>query len=137
VSTRPSWQINQTADTVHFLSLLNPTNSTVSLTGGALSETATTLDFNFSDTTASLLNFASTNFSMGGGGLSLQFCDAGKVEGRKSIAEERPETVELARKPKGKPAPSLREISAALAEHGHVTKSGTPYAPTAVKLMLG
>jgi hypothetical protein len=70
-----SWQINQTLDTVHFLSFLNPTNSAVSLTGGALSETATTLDFNFSDTTASLLNFASPNFP-GGGGLSLQFCDA-------------------------------------------------------------
>jgi PEP-CTERM motif len=73
-----SWQINQTLDTVHFLSFLNPTNSAVSLTGGALSETATTLDFNFSDTTASLLNFASPNFP-GGGGLSLQFCDAGSV----------------------------------------------------------
>jgi PEP-CTERM motif len=73
-----SWQINQTLDTVHFLSFLNPTNSAVSLTGGALSATATTLDFNFSDTTASLLNFASPNFP-GGGGLSLQFCDAGSV----------------------------------------------------------
>jgi hypothetical protein len=63
-----------------------------------------------------------------------------KVEGRKSIAELRPETVELARKlararPKGGKR-SLREISAALAEAGHTTKSGTPYAPTAIKLML-
>lgn len=63
-----------------------------------------------------------------------------KVEGRKSIAEQRPETVELARKlararPKGGKR-SLREISAALAEAGHTTKSGTPYAPTAIKLML-
>jgi hypothetical protein len=31
---------------------------------------------------------------------------------------------------------SLREISAALAEAGHTTKSGNPYAPTAIKLML-
>lgn len=63
-----------------------------------------------------------------------------KVEGRKSIAEQRPQTIELARKlararPKGGKR-SLREISAALAEMGHTTKSGTPYAPTAVKLML-
>src|SRR3954471_11481644 len=64
-----------------------------------------------------------------------------KVEGRKSIAEERPDTIELARKlararPKGGKR-SLREISAALAEVGHTTKSGKPYAPTAVKIMLG
>lgn len=63
-----------------------------------------------------------------------------KVEGRKSIAEERPETVEYARRlararPKGGKR-SLREISAALAEAGHMTKTGKPYAPTAVKMML-
>jgi len=63
-----------------------------------------------------------------------------KVEGRKSIAEQRPETVELARKlararPKGGKR-SLREISAALAEAGHVTKTDTPYAATAIKHML-
>ncbi|WP_338309427.1 recombinase family protein [Bradyrhizobium sp. TM233] len=63
-----------------------------------------------------------------------------KVEGRKSIAEQRPETVELARKlarsrPKGGRR-SLREVSAALAEAGHTTKTGKPYAPTAIKLML-
>ncbi|TWI60485.1 DNA invertase Pin-like site-specific DNA recombinase [Bradyrhizobium huanghuaihaiense] len=63
-----------------------------------------------------------------------------KVEGRKSIAEERPGTVEYARKlararPKGGKR-SLREISAALAEEGHLTQTGKPYAPTAVKLML-
>jgi hypothetical protein len=74
-----SWQINQTLDTVHFLSFLNPTNSAVSLTGGALSASATALDFNFGDTTASLLTFESPNFFTGGGGLSLQFCDAGSV----------------------------------------------------------
>jgi DNA invertase Pin-like site-specific DNA recombinase len=63
-----------------------------------------------------------------------------KVEGRKALSETRPETIELARKlarkPKGKDAPSLRAISATLARRGHVTKSGTPYAPTAVELML-
>jgi DNA invertase Pin-like site-specific DNA recombinase len=63
-----------------------------------------------------------------------------KVEGRKSIAEEKPETIELARRlartrPKGGKR-SLREISAALAEAGHTTKRGNPYAPTAIKLML-
>lgn len=63
-----------------------------------------------------------------------------KVEGRKSLAEQRPETVELARRlararPKGGKR-SLREISAALAEAGHTTKTGRPYAPTAVKHML-
>jgi DNA invertase Pin-like site-specific DNA recombinase len=63
-----------------------------------------------------------------------------KVEGRKALSETRPETIELARKlarkPKGKDAPSLRAISAALARRGHVTGNGTPYAPTAVRLML-
>lgn len=63
-----------------------------------------------------------------------------KVEGRKSIAELRPETVELARKlararPKGGKR-SLREISTALLEAGHTTNSGKLYAPTAIKLML-
>ena len=63
-----------------------------------------------------------------------------KVEGRRSTAEEKPETVELARKlarvrPKGGKR-SLRDILAALAEAGDVTKTGNPYAATAVKLML-
>jgi len=60
------------------------------------------------------------------------------VEGRKSIAETKPETVELARKlarAKGGKR-SLREISAELAAAGHTTKSGKPYAATAIKLML-
>jgi hypothetical protein len=63
-----------------------------------------------------------------------------KVEGRKSIAEQKPETIEFARKlsrsrPKGGKR-SLREISAELAAAGHTTASGTPYAATAIKLML-
>jgi DNA invertase Pin-like site-specific DNA recombinase len=63
-----------------------------------------------------------------------------KVECRKSIAEAKPEVVELARKlararPKGGKR-SLREISAELAAAGHTTKSGTPYAATAIKKML-
>ncbi|WP_354095908.1 recombinase family protein [Bradyrhizobium sp. RT10b] len=63
-----------------------------------------------------------------------------KVEGRKSIAERAPETVELARKlararPKGGKR-SLREIAATLAEAGHLTKHGNRYAATAIKLIL-
>jgi DNA invertase Pin-like site-specific DNA recombinase len=63
-----------------------------------------------------------------------------KVEGRKSVREEQPATVELARRlararPKGGKR-SLREISAVLVEAGHTTKSGTAYAPTAIKRML-
>jgi DNA invertase Pin-like site-specific DNA recombinase len=71
-----------------------------------------------------------------------------KVEGSKAIAEESLEsdgrdgaaTVALARslartRPKGGKR-SLREISAELAAAGYTTKSGTPYAATAVKLML-
>jgi DNA invertase Pin-like site-specific DNA recombinase len=63
-----------------------------------------------------------------------------KVEGRKSIAEEKPQTIELARnlaraRPKGGKR-SLREISAALATAGHTTRSGKQYAATAIKLML-
>jgi hypothetical protein len=63
-----------------------------------------------------------------------------KVEGRKSIAEQSPETVELARslaraRPKrGKR--SLREVSAQLTATGRMTKTGKPYAPTAIMLML-
>lgn len=71
-----------------------------------------------------------------------------KVEGRKSIAEQTLDrdgrdgraTVRLARslaraRPKGGKR-SLREISMELAAAGYTTKSGKPYAATAVKLML-
>ena len=63
-----------------------------------------------------------------------------KVEGRKSIAEMSPATVQLAHKlararPKGGKR-SLREISAELAAAGHTTKSARPCAATAIKLML-
>jgi DNA invertase Pin-like site-specific DNA recombinase len=63
-----------------------------------------------------------------------------KVEGRKTIAETRPEVIELARKlsratPKGKRR-SLRTIAAELAKAGHTTASGKPFAATAVKLMV-
>jgi hypothetical protein len=63
-----------------------------------------------------------------------------KVEGRKSHAEARPDVVKLAkalarRKPKGG-KPSLRAISAALAEVGHLNEHGRPYNPKSVAVML-
>ena len=63
-----------------------------------------------------------------------------KVEGRKSIAEKKPQVIELARRLNRK-APNggrrtLREISAELAEAGHLTRTGKPYAPAAVAKML-
>jgi hypothetical protein len=71
-----SWVINQTDDTVHFPSSVNPSNSNVTVTGGGLTATTTGLFFDFSATDNSLVNFSSPNFFGGGGGLSLQFCDA-------------------------------------------------------------
>jgi len=67
-----NWQINQTADTVHFPSGMNPSNSTLSLVSGALTATPTELLFNFSDVAPSKLEFASTAFP----GNNLQYCDA-------------------------------------------------------------
>lgn len=63
-----------------------------------------------------------------------------KVEGRKSIAELSPETVELARqlrrkKPKGGRL-SLRAVSAALAEAGHLNSKGRPYDAKTISTML-
>lgn len=63
-----------------------------------------------------------------------------KVEGRKSLAEMRPNVVTLAKKlsrarPKGGKR-SLREIAAELTTAGHLTRAGTPYGATAVKRML-
>ena len=63
-----------------------------------------------------------------------------KVEGRRTIAETRPEVIELARKlyrtsPKAGRR-SLRTISAELAKAGHMTATGKPFAATAIKLML-
>jgi len=54
------------------------------------------------------------------------------IEGRKSIAEQKPEKVHLARK-----LARARLISAQLAVAGHTTAStGKPYAPMAIQLML-
>jgi DNA invertase Pin-like site-specific DNA recombinase len=61
--------------------------------------------------------------------------------GRKPLAELRPETVALAKslaaydKVSGTRR-SLRKVAAALAVDGHLTSSGTPYAPAAVQRML-
>ena len=63
-----------------------------------------------------------------------------KVEGRKSIAETKPDVVALARRlnrkaPKGGQR-TLRQIAAEMAAAGHLTRTGKPYAPAAVARML-
>jgi DNA invertase Pin-like site-specific DNA recombinase len=63
-----------------------------------------------------------------------------KVEGRKSHIEARPDVVALAKrlarkKPKGGRL-SLRAISAALAEQGHLNERGKPFNPKSVAVML-
>jgi hypothetical protein len=65
----------------------------------------------------------------------------GKCEGRKSLAETRPEVVTLAKalgrkRPKGGQL-SLREVSAALAAQGVVNERGKPFTPKSVSTMLG
>jgi DNA invertase Pin-like site-specific DNA recombinase len=69
----------------------------------------------------------------------------GKVEGRKSLAETAPEAVTMARQlSEQRPRLSLRQISAALAEAGHVSikgngskrPGGNPYSASAVASML-
>ena len=59
----------------------------------------------------------------------------GKCGGRRTIAETRPEVVALARELHGERM-SLRKISAALAERGHVTGGSKPYTATMVRTML-
>jgi len=69
-----------------------------------------------------------------------------KVEGRKSLAERHPEAVQKARELAAqRPRLSLREISAAMAAAGIVTKpakngkkrpGGLPYSPSAVASMI-
>ena len=60
----------------------------------------------------------------------------GKGSGRKSYAEARPDVVALAKELHGQGV-SLRKISAALAERGHLTSGGKPYVASAVQAMLG
>lgn len=65
----------------------------------------------------------------------------GKCGGRKSHAELNPQIVQLAKdlrwiNKRMREKRSLRAIAAALAEQGHVSKSGNPYGPSAVLSML-
>jgi DNA invertase Pin-like site-specific DNA recombinase len=61
----------------------------------------------------------------------------GKVEGRKSLIESRPEAVALARALREqRPRLSLREISATLASQGFTTPRGSPYSASAISSML-
>lgn len=63
-----------------------------------------------------------------------------KVEGRKNYAELHPEVVTLAKRlhryPVNGRRRSLRDVAAALAEQGHLTRSGKPYAAAAISKML-
>ena len=59
----------------------------------------------------------------------------GKCEGRKSVAELRPEVIEAAAKLND--GRSLRAIAAGLAEQGFVTRTGAAYSATSIKRMLG
>src|SRR5271169_1434385 len=64
----------------------------------------------------------------------------GKCEGRKSIAELRPDVVAEARRlrrklPKGGQR-SLRDVAAVLAERGHFNERGKPFSPSSVQSML-
>jgi DNA invertase Pin-like site-specific DNA recombinase len=61
---------------------------------------------------------------------------SGRLGGRKSYAQARPETVTLAKQMHGAGL-SLRKISAALAGQGHKTARGKPYVASAVQAMLG
>jgi DNA invertase Pin-like site-specific DNA recombinase len=61
---------------------------------------------------------------------------SGKLGGRKSYAETKPETVALA-KTLRKQGKSWAEISKALFAQGHVTARGKPYVRSAVRAMLG
>jgi DNA invertase Pin-like site-specific DNA recombinase len=61
----------------------------------------------------------------------------GKCEGRKSIAELRPDVVALARKlRRQRPNPTLRAIAAFLAARGHLASSGKPFEASVVARML-
>jgi DNA invertase Pin-like site-specific DNA recombinase len=63
-----------------------------------------------------------------------------KCEGRKSHAELQPDVVALAkslrRKPRKGRRMSLRDVSAELARHGHVSANGTPFSPSVVRSMV-
>ncbi|MFZ0854506.1 MAG: recombinase family protein [Hyphomicrobiaceae bacterium] len=65
----------------------------------------------------------------------------GKVEGRKSHAERRPDVVAMAKRlhranPKSGERLSLARISRALAEAGHLNERGQPFNPKSVRSMI-
>jgi DNA invertase Pin-like site-specific DNA recombinase len=65
----------------------------------------------------------------------------GKCEGRKSHAEAHPDVVKMARElrwinKRMKERRSFRDIAAELAAKGHLSASGKPYGPSAVRSML-
>ena len=66
--------------------------------------------------------------------------DTGKCGGRKSYEERNPEMVALAKRLSrytiNNRKRSLRDVAAELAAAGHVTKSDTPYAATAISRMI-
>ena len=67
--------------------------------------------------------------------------ETGKCEGRKSHAEKRPGAVAFAKKlhrasPKTGKRMSLRKISAALAEAGHLNERGRPFNSKSILMML-
>ncbi len=67
--------------------------------------------------------------------------ETGKCEGRKSLAESRPDAVALAKRlhrksPKTGERRSLRTIAKALADAGHVNERGQMFNPKAVKSMV-
>ena len=59
----------------------------------------------------------------------------GKCGGRKSYAESKPETVELAKQLR-RDGHTFREIPGELAAQGHLTSRGKPYAVSAIQSML-
>ena len=65
----------------------------------------------------------------------------GKCEGRKALSEVNPTAVALAKRlhrasPKTCERMSLRRISAALQEAGHVNEYGRPFNPNSIKSMV-
>lgn len=76
-----AWHFNQTLDTGHFPSAMDSTaaGASLTLTGTALTATATGLFFNFADTNPAFLNFTSDGWPgpfTNDHGLSLEFCGA-------------------------------------------------------------
>lgn len=61
--------------------------------------------------------------------------ETGKCGGRKTLAEARPKTVTLTRQLREQRM-SYRKISAELAQRGHFTAGGKPYAASAIQSML-